>query len=261
MGGSVGIGTVSPSSTLSIVGTADISGNLTVGSCTGCGGGGGWSLTGNAGTNSATNFIGTTDDVPFNIRVHNEKAGRIDEGDHNTFLGFKAGNANVTGGGLYNTGIGHSSLLRNTTGLLNIAIGFLSLENNTTGFGNVGVGYDALSLNDTGNLNTAIGHSAGAGATGSGNVFLGAQAGQGITADNQLWIDNANNATPLIFGNFSSRNVGIGTITPGSKLSVVGLPVYADDAAAGTGGLSAGDFYQTNGAGAITTAGVVMVKQ
>ena len=42
-------------------------------------------------------------------------------------------------------------------------------------------------------------------------------------------------------------NVGIGTKTPGSKLAVVGLPSYANDAAAVVGGLATGDFYSTGG--------------
>lgn len=40
-------------------------------------------------------------------------------------------------------------------------------------------------------------------------------------------------------------SVGIGTTTPTSKLQVVGLPTYANNAAAITGGLTAGAFYQT----------------
>jgi len=39
------------------------------------------------------------------------------------------------------------------------------------------------------------------------------------------------------------------------------LPAYADDAAAGVGGLVTGDLYQTDGTGALTTAGIVMIKQ
>jgi len=42
-------------------------------------------------------------------------------------------------------------------------------------------------------------------------------------------------------------NVGIGTTTPTSKLQVVGLPSYADNAAAITGGLTVGAFYHTAG--------------
>ena len=44
----------------------------------------------------------------------------------------------------------------------------------------------------------------------------------------------------------NNGNVGIGTATPGSKLAAVGLPIYANNAAAITGGLAAGDFYRTN---------------
>ena len=42
-------------------------------------------------------------------------------------------------------------------------------------------------------------------------------------------------------------NVGIGTTSPNSKLAVVGLPAYANNAAAVTGGLAVGDFYRTGG--------------
>ncbi|MBU1728109.1 hypothetical protein KKA39_02285, partial [Patescibacteria group bacterium] len=37
----------------------------------------GWDLTGTSGTVDGTNFIGTTDDVPLNFKVNNEKSGRI----------------------------------------------------------------------------------------------------------------------------------------------------------------------------------------
>jgi hypothetical protein len=43
----------------------------------------------------------------------------------------------------------------------------------------------------------------------------------------------------------STGKVGIGTTAPKSKLHVVGLPVYANNAAAVAGGLTAGAFYRT----------------
>lgn len=43
----------------------------------------------------------------------------------------------------------------------------------------------------------------------------------------------------------NNGNVGIGATTPHSKLAVVGLPVYANNAAAIAGGLAGGDFYRT----------------
>jgi len=51
--------------------------------------------------------------------------------------------------------------------------------------------------------------------------------------------------TPPSNGMIISGNVGIGTTAPTSKLQVVGLPVYANNAAAVTGGLTAGAFYRT----------------
>src|SRR3990167_1794296 len=66
--------------------------NFTAGS----GGASAWKITGNAGTVDGTNFIGTTDNIPFNIRVNNVKAGRIDSTLANTFWGFKTGNSITT---------------------------------------------------------------------------------------------------------------------------------------------------------------------
>lgn len=48
--------------------------------------GNGWSITGNAGTNPATNFIGTTDAKPLVLRVNNIRAGFIDNTATRMFL-------------------------------------------------------------------------------------------------------------------------------------------------------------------------------
>ncbi len=90
------------------------------------GGVSGWGLTGNAGTEDGTNFIGTLDDAPFNIRVNNEKAGRIDRLKYNTFFGYQAGKENTTG--FQKTATGMYSLLSNTIGSSNTANGYASLH-------------------------------------------------------------------------------------------------------------------------------------
>jgi hypothetical protein len=125
----------------------------------GSGGGSGWGLTGNSSTVDGTNFIGTTDNIPFNIRVNNEKAGRIDVSTAgNTFFGYQSGNVNS--GNNYNTGIGYQALFSNTTGVNNTANGYQALFSNTTGVNNTANGYQALFSNTTANSNTANGYQA-----------------------------------------------------------------------------------------------------
>lgn len=53
--------------------------------------------------------------------------------------------------------------------------------------------------------------------------------------------------TSPMFVDLANSRIGIGTTSPGSKLAVVGLTDYANNAAAITGGLAAGDFYTETG--------------
>lgn len=131
-----------------------------------------WSLSGNDSTVDGTNFIGTTDNIPFNIRVNNQKAGKIDHILFNTFLGYRSGDTITTGNyntaigsdalssnteGIKNTGNGHNSLYSNTTGNWNTANGGNALYSNTTASRNSAMGYAALYSNTTGDYNTASG--------------------------------------------------------------------------------------------------------
>src|SRR4030095_15528815 len=75
----------------------------------------GWSLTGNSGTNPATDFLGTSDNQPLRFRVNNLWAGELSLENKNSFFGENAGNINATGND--NTGFGYkalSSLTNNT---------------------------------------------------------------------------------------------------------------------------------------------------
>lgn len=184
------------------------------------GGGSGWQTLGNAGTVDGTNFIGTTDNIPLTFRVNNIQAARIaGRNIGNTFLGYGVGALST---GTNNTFIGYG-VGALTTGTNNTANGYDALTSNTTGSNNIAIGDGALANNIGGSGNTSLGYFAGYNSTGSNNVFLGNQAGQTHgTGSNQLWIDNGDNTVPLIYGDFSGRKVGIGTITPTQNLDVKG---------------------------------------
>lgn len=201
---------------------------------------GGWSLSGNAGTIDGTSFIGTTDNIPFNIRMNNQRAGRIDGTLANTFYGYQAANANPTGyqntaigyktlfvntSGIQNTSIGSGTLYSNTTGSFNTVTGFeglysningqyntsdgfQALYSNTTGIGNTGIGTSTLYSNITGVYNTALGYSANVGAGGLVNATA-------IGANAMVSTSNS-----LVLG--SAVNVGIGTSAPTAKLEIAG---------------------------------------
>ncbi len=46
----------------------------------------GWSLTGNSGTNTSSNFIGTTDNQPLRFRIKNIYSGEIDSANNKTLI-------------------------------------------------------------------------------------------------------------------------------------------------------------------------------
>ncbi|MFZ1306326.1 MAG: hypothetical protein WAR80_10815, partial [Ferruginibacter sp.] len=118
----------------------------------------GWNLTGNAGTNTATHFLGTTDPSSVNFRMNNKRSGLIDSVTLNTALGYRA--LELSSAGTFNTAFGFKSLLANTTGTGNAAQGTNTLMNNTSGGYNTAIGLNALQLNTTGTNNTATGAAA-----------------------------------------------------------------------------------------------------
>jgi hypothetical protein len=117
--------------------------------------------------------------------------------------------------GIDNTAVGDYALRSNISGNDNTATGFFALNLNTSGSNNTANGTLALKSNTTGVNNTALGYNAGfLNATGSGNVFLGNQAGYNETGSNKLIINNSQSSTPLISGDFSTKNISINTLTP-----------------------------------------------
>jgi trimeric autotransporter adhesin len=116
-----------------------------------------WKTSGNTGTFDASSFIGTRDNVPFNIRVNNQKAGKIDPVLFNTFYGYLAGNANTTGSN--NTALGRGADLSSGTLTNATAIGANTIVSTSNSLvlgnnANVGIGISAPSekLHVIGNL-------------------------------------------------------------------------------------------------------------
>lgn len=161
-----------------------------------------WSLIGNSGTVDGTNFIGTNDNIPFNIRVNGQKSARITSTGQ-TFFGYLAG-ANNTGNTSTafgfnalsaasaigtNTAIGSSSMAATTSGFQNVAVGYNSMVSNLSGSNNVVMGYVAMGASTSGSQNVAIGQGSLAGTTNtSNNTAVGHQA---------LYNSNGNNNTSL----------------------------------------------------------------
>jgi hypothetical protein len=179
--------------------------------------GAGWSTLGNAGTNAATNFIGTTDDIDLVFKRNNIRAGVI--GINNTSYGNQALNPAATGisntaygagaltanvSGSFNTSSGAASLLVNDTGSSNTANGYQALRFNK-GSSNTAIGMNALLFNNAGNNNTATGVGAlSSNSTGFSNVAIG------INALNK----NTNRSNLVAIGDSALFNNGTGASAP-----------------------------------------------
>jgi hypothetical protein len=184
-----------------------------------------WTTLGNSSTVDGTNFIGTTDAIPFNIRVNNQKSGRI-SATGETFFGFEAGKnntnsandrnnsafgyraftANATTTARDNTAIGQSALTSNNGGSYNTAVGSAALEQNVIGTDNTAIGKFALKVN-TASVNTAVGSEAlVANTTGNNNVAVGYRA----LRANITGIDNTAIGYQSLSANTASSNTAVG---------------------------------------------------
>jgi hypothetical protein len=129
-------------------------------------------------------------------------AGYANMGKGNTFVGGSAGSSHAFGS--WNTYIGNHSGMSGSGGNGNTFVGSFA-GNEAAGDSNTFIGY--LAGND--NL------------SGGGNLFLGYQAGYYETGSNKLYIANGKEESEvLIYGNFSSGRLGMGTLSPDSKLHI-----------------------------------------
>ena len=172
---------------------------------------GGWLLTGNAGTlDDGTYFIGTTNDIPFNIKVNNQKAGRIDSTLQNTFYGYQAGDTNTTGSD--NTILGAFADVTAGTETNSIALGkgaIIDLPNQIV-FGQTGTPVTNWKI---AGVNYAMPGAdvAGALTSNGAGILSWAAAGGGF------WMKSGDNLYPTTT---LSDNVGIGTVTPNEQLEI-----------------------------------------
>lgn len=175
----------------------------------------GWGLNGNAGTDPAVNFVGTTDGQPVSFRVGGVERmklwgdGRLElfgKYTTNTFVGNEAGSLNTEG--QYNSSIGAGALHSNTTGNLNTANGAEALYSNLTGLGNVANGYQSLFSNTIGEANTAVGTSVlFSNTTGNGNTGVGTS---GLFSNTTGDANTGIGAQALNFNTTGFENTGIG---------------------------------------------------
>ncbi|HEX8268726.1 MAG TPA: hypothetical protein VF581_02430 [Flavobacterium sp.] len=193
------------------------------------------------------------------------QAGKVNTGIDNLFIGNQSGKANTNGNS--NTYLGSKSGLIFTSGYQNTFIGERSGNAITSGYENtfVGAGSGGGSNSITnsgfgawagsistgefntflgpysgysshGNNNLFVGGGVGDHCTGNGNIFLGFTTGSNQTVSNRLLIDNEDNASPLIWGDFAlnqvklNGKVGIGNVatfpTIGGNVNVANYNLF-----------------------------------
>jgi len=171
------------------------------------GGGSGWSLTGNTGTNPTTNFVGTTDGTAFEVRVNDQRALRIEPGSSPNVIGGFGGNS-VTAGVLGATISGGGSI--------GSSVNRVTSSFGTVGGGNRNTASGLASIVGGGVVNTA----SGVGATvpgGESNSAVGDYsfaAGRRANIDAAhdgafLWADSTNlNFSSAAANEFAARSTG-----------------------------------------------------
>jgi hypothetical protein len=209
-----------------------------------------WSLTGNAGTNPSTNFIGTTDKQPLLFRTLNIYSGEINQngkvalgylagqngaGGYSIAIGYRALNTNTGAGnvaiggfsmlsstGGQNVTVGYGSMEENTSGNANTAVGYAAMVGNSTGYNNCAYGFSAMRSNTFGNFNTALGFQALFSTTGSQyNTAVGYNAGISYDLGYNNTILGANCGGSFA-GQYNMIAIGQGVVCPDNSTARIG---------------------------------------
>ena len=228
--GTLGVGAATPASKLDVDGDINTSSVYRVGGRTIIASVGSRCLFVGAGTGGSYGASGVT--------ALGDSAGHSNQsGACNVFVGDRSGYANTTGS--YNGFFGQGAGGYNTSGRQNTCLGHLAGAANDTGDYNTYVGAFAghwaegtgnaclgksAGMSADGDRNTCLGAFAGCdNETGNGNVFIGYSAGYYEAGSNKLYIANDSLASKvLIYGDFATGRLGLGTLAPERKLHIVG---------------------------------------
>lgn len=169
------------------------------------GGGSGWGLTGNSGTNSGANYIGTSDNASLSIRANGVEAIYVDSSTQNVGIGTSAPDSTLTVNGSLNV-TGNVFMGNSADASVQIDKGTKAIYftvNNAT----------AISAGTNGGDFGISGISSGLRYNTTGLTTLGDADGNnnGITFN----VDDANQKAYLEYGNF-----GIGTSSPAASAKV-----------------------------------------
>jgi hypothetical protein len=238
--GSVGVGTTAPTAKLHIAGTSGVDGirfpDGTLQTTAGSGASAAWNLTGNAGTNPATNFLGTTDNQPLEASLNNTRVMRLEY--DNTTPGLVAPHFNIIFGHLNNAA---------TPGVIGGTIsgggsGHFFPNRATDWFCTVGGGVSNLAGNDTGTVSDA------SAATVSGGWANWAGAGDATVSGGSGNVATGDGAT--IGGGIGNTGSGVYSTVGGG---IVNTASHMGSIGGGESNTASGN-YSTVGGGYVNTA-------
>jgi hypothetical protein len=173
-----------------------------------------WNLTGNTGTDSNVNFIGTIDNQPLIFKSNNTIIGSLgDSSNWNINFGVDTGK-----GGISSIGIGNETFLNFTNGQSNVVIGDVA-------------GQDLIS----GDNNTLIGQNTEVGENATNRTAIGSHAL--VEQDNTIVLGGINNVNT----SQNDTKVGIGTTTPSEKLHIQNGKIKIVDGTQGIGKILVSD--------------------
>jgi hypothetical protein len=226
-----------------------------------------------------TNTLSAITSGGFNTGFGQDIMGALTTGQQNTAIGYRALKDNISGS--FNTSIGVISLFQ-SFGNNNVAVGYNALAYTNNGANNVGIGKGAgynTSLStksqnvyvgaecgrNGGNNNVMVGYGSGFTGAGAENIFLGYYSGFYETGTKKIIIDSIQRTNEAvqrtdapIYGELNGNPL-LQLVRLNAQVQIKGglyfinsLTDYADDTAAGVGGLTTGYLYRT--------AGAVMIK-